>query len=453
MANLKHIMGGWKVPVGFVVIMLLITASRVQPAIAQANGSSSEPSQQEILTHYSLYFEDFKNEDYASALPNLRWMLEHAPAAPQNDDRNFERAVELYSSLAENAEDESTKQAYLDTAYTILNEAPKRLQQLNAEFSEYEWTMDKGRFLQQYASQMPDVNEKAVTYYREAFNQAPEEMQAYYIDRIITRHLEANEQQKALTFMEQVEAKRGDDQKVMKIINRYREQVFGRNPQARIAYLEKKLEENPEDPQVMSDLFALYMKQVQRDKAEQLSNKLLQMENQPLEVYRQIAQMRLEDGQAKQAFDLYQKAEQSADKPLTAQDYYNMGDAQEQMGNFAEARSYYRQALEQDSSYGEAYIAIGDLYVQAVSECSGSEMGRGDKAVYWLAVDMYQQAKSVDESVASTANSKIQTYRKYFPTAEDIFYRDDMEVGQSFRIDYGCYSWINETTTVRKAAA
>lgn len=452
MPVLKRILGGWTAFTGLIAILLLPAVAFVQPALAQANGGGSEPSQQDILTHYSLYWENFKNEDYASALPDLRWILDHAPTAPNDDDRNLERAVQLYSALAQQAENEATKQAYLDTAYTILNEAPAQLESLGADYSEYSWTLDKGRFLQQYADQMPDVSEKAVTYYRKAFKLAPQEMDPYYIDRIITQYVEANQQQEALAFMDQVEAKRADDQEAMQVVNQYRKRIFGRNPQARIAFLEQKLEENPDDPQTMADLFELYLNQRQRDKAAQLSQKLLQA-NPPLEVYRQIAQMRLEDGKARRAFELYQKAEHDAEEPLTAQDYYRMGDAQEQMGNLPEARSYYRRALEQNPNYGQAYIAIGDLYTQAVSECGGSPMNRGDKAVYWLAVDMYQRAKSVDASVASTANSKIQTYRKYFPTAEDIFYRDDMEVGESFRVDYGCYAWINETTTVRQATA
>ncbi len=450
MQMFMHTSSPWKLPVGLLVAYLLVALAGAQPAVAQTNGGSDH-TQREVLTHYSLYFEDFKNEDYASALPNLRWMLDNAPTQPNNDDRNFRRAVELYSALAEEAESESDTQAYLDTAYTIINDAPSRLNDLGADYSAFSWTMRKGRFLQQYGDQMPDVSDDPVTYYREAFNIAPDQMQAYYIDRILTTYLDNSDQQSALSFMDEVEAELSDNTEVMDVLNQYREQIFGRNPQARIEFLETKLEETPDDPQVMGDLFELYMQQGQRDKANQLSDQLLQM-NPSLEVYRQIAEMRLEDGEAQRAFELYQTAESSTDAPLTTQDYYNMGEAQEQMGNFRQARSYYRQAIEQDPSFGDAYIAIGDLYTQAVSECGGSEMGRGDKAVYWLAVDMYQQAKSADSSVASTADSKINTYRKYFPSAEDIFYRDDMEQGQSFRVDYGCYSWINETTTVRQAS-
>jgi tetratricopeptide (TPR) repeat protein len=446
----KRTLSPWKLPIGLLAAYLLVAFIGVQPATAQTNGDS-EPTRQEVLTHYSLYFEDFKNENYASALPNLRWILDNAPAQPNNDDRNFRRAVELYSALAEQAESESDTQAYLDTAYTIVNDAPSRLEEIGADYSEFSWTMRKGRFLQQYGEQMPDVSDDPVTYYREAFNIAPDKMQAYYIDRIVSTYLNNGEQQKALTFMDEVEAALSDDSEVMNVVNQYRQQVFGRNPQARIEFLETKLEQNPDDPQIMGDLFELYTQQGQRQKASDLSEKLLQM-SPSLEIYRQIAEMRLEDGEAQRAFELYQTAESSTDAPLTAQDYFNMGEAQQQMGNLRQARSYYRQAIEQDQSFGDAYIAIGDLYAQAVSECGGSKMGRGDKAVYWLAVDMYQQAKSADSSVASTADSKINTYVKYFPTAEDIFYRDDMEQGQSFRVDYGCYSWINETTTVRQAS-
>lgn len=449
MHMLTHTLSPWKLPLGLLAAYLLVAMVGAQPAVAQSNGGS-EPTQREVLTHYSLYFEDFKNENYASALPNLRWMLNNAPAQPNNDDRNFRRAVELYSALAEEAESESDTQAYLDTAYTIVNDAPSRLEELGADYSAFSWTMRKGRFVQQYGDQMASVDADPVSLYREAFNIAPDQMQAYYIDRIISTYLENGEQQEALTFMDEVEAELGDDTEVMDVIGQYRQQVFGRNPQARIAFLETKLEESPDDPQVMGDLFELYIQQGQRDKATQLSDQLLEM-SPSLEIYRQIAEMRLDDGEAQRAFELYQTAESTADAPLAAQDYFNMGEAQQQMGNFRQARSYYRQAIEQDQGFGDAYIAIGDLYTQAVSQCGGSEMGRGDKAVYWLAVDMYQQAKSADPSVASTANSKINTYRKYFPSAEDIFYRDDMEQGQSFRVDYGCYSWINETTTVRQA--
>lgn len=433
----------------FALLLTIVTAAPLQSAEAQS--SASEPSKQDKYVHYSLYYENYKNEDYRAALSDLRWMLEHAPAFPNNTKKNFERAVDVYAGIGMAAEDPEVQQAYLDSAFTMLDTAPERLQELGMEVDPYKWTMKKGRFVQQYGEQMPAVKEKPEEYYHRAFELAPSKMQAYYIDRILKNYMERQEQSEALNFIEQCETSVGDNQEIMQVVNRYRQQIFGRNPQARIEFLEKTLAENPDDAQVMGDLFELYLNQGQRSKASELSAQLLQT-SPSLDVYRKIAEMRLDDGRAQEAFKLYQKAESEADAPLTAQDHFNMGEAQEQMGNFAQARRHYRKAIELDAGFGQAYVAIGDLYVQAVSDCGGSKMSRGDKAVYWLAVDMYRRAKSVDETLASTANSKINTYRQYFPSSDDIFFRDDMEMGRSFRIDYGCYSWINEVTTVRKAS-
>jgi tetratricopeptide (TPR) repeat protein len=121
------------------------------------------------------------------------------------------------------------------------------------------------------------------------------------------------------------------------------------------------------------------------------------------------------------------------------------------MGSFSKARREYRKALDMQPEFGQAYLAIGDLYANAVNECSGGQLGRKDKAVYWAAVDKYRQAIDADSTLASLAKSKIQSYRDVFPTQEDIFYREDWSAGESFTIDYGCYSWIGETTTVRQA--
>ena len=128
-----------------------------------------------------------------------------------------------------------------------------------------------------------------------------------------------------------------------------------------------------------------------------------------------------------------------------------MGFAEHQRDNLIPARSHYRRALALDPAFGNAYLAIGDLYVTAVSQCAGTTLERRDKAVYWLAVDWWEKARqmaSSDASVVNEATMKIDTYRRYFLNAEEMFYMN-LKAGQAFSINYGCYSWIGETTTVR----
>jgi tetratricopeptide (TPR) repeat protein len=432
---------------------LLTATLSPRSAAAQSNNTTAEVSQQQKAMHYSLYYENFKNENFGAARKDLKWVLKNAPGFPKGDDRNFERAVELYAGLAQTASEPAQKTAYLDTAMTHLTTAEARMEKAGLEYSTYAWEIEKGRFLQQYGDQIsetPDGLKTPAAHYRKAFDLRPTEINPYYINQIVKDLQEAGDQEKILAFADKVEAQRGDDEEAMKIIDRARQNIFGRNPQARINYLEAQLEKNPEDAEVMSSLFDALVQQGNIQRASKIAEKLMKTDP-PADIIRQVAKMRLDNGRPEAAFSTYEQAE-SAGASLTAQDYYNMGTAQQRMGNLSKARSLYRKALSNKSDFGRAYIAIGDLYAKAVSQCGGSKMARNDKAVYWLAVDMYQKAKQVDASVASTANSKISTYRKYFPNQEDIFYRDDWEAGQSFTIDYGCYSWINETTTVRQAS-
>src|SRR5690625_870000 len=127
--------------------------------------------------------------------------------------------------------------------------------------------------------------------------------------------------------------------------------------------------------------------------------------------------------------------------------YFNMGIAQQQIGNLQNARRHFRQALEIDSNFGAAYIAIGDLYVTQVGNCGSFD--REDRAVYWLAVDYYERAASRDPSVASQARQKARSYSGSFPSSEDLFFRG-WSVGDTYQVNYGCYSWIGESTTVRR---
>jgi len=437
------------IALGMIVALLTPLALWTPPVQAQDSG----PSQQQKAMHYSLYYESFKNDEFSSAKGDLEWILENAPGFPKGDDRNFERQVELYEGLAEKASEENRRRAYLDTAATLLASAAQRMDEHGISYDKYDWEIRKGRFMQQHQDALPNLDVKALktaeTHYRQAFELAPQEIDPYYIQQVLQGHLQDNEQDKALQFLDKVESERGEDQEVSKIISSIRDDIFGKNPQAKVKFLEKQMKANPDSAKIMLSLFDAYVQQGNVAEASKLAPKLMKT-NPPAETVREIAKMRLEDGRPKAALKAYNRAiKQGAE--LKAEDYFNRGDAYKQMGNFSKARSQFRKAIEKQPDYGQAYLAIGDLYARAVSECSGSQLGRKDKAVYWAAVDKYEEAIQADSSIASVANSKIRSYEKVFPTQEDIFYREDWDQGASFTIDYGCYSWINETTTVRQA--
>lgn len=432
---------------GGLCLSLVLLVLSVSAAAAQ---DSSEPTRREKLMHYSLYYENYKNDDFKSARSDLLWILENAPGTPDGDDDNYRRAINLYVGLADQATEAPAKTAYLDTAATYLAAAPDTLDQLGLEYEPYKWQRRKGRFLEQYhdALSTSDLEGLAApeTHYEDAFELAPSELDPYYIQQVLTAYLDENAIQDALSFANAVEEERTDPE-VADMIGSVREQVFQKNPQAQVRYLEAQVEQYPDSTKLLTTLFDAYNDQGNVDKAAALGKRLMGMEPNA-ETILEVGTMRLENGRPKAALTAYQRA---ADQGATLQpeDHFNRGTALQKAGKLSEARTAFRTAIDMQSDFGRAYIAIGDLYARAVNACSGGEMRRKDKAVYWAAVDKYREARDVAPALSSVADSKINTYRKVFPTKEDIFYREDWERGGSFTINYGCYSWIGETTSVR----
>lgn len=424
------------------MLFLIAAGALAQPARAQ----SEEVSDQDKAVHYSLYYEDFKNENFQSSLPHLKWIIQKAPTYPRNNDINYERLVETYKGLSEQSEDAETKRAYLDSALVTFDEAVPALKEAGAEVDEVQWLINKGRFIQENAEILSDQTGGVAAIYFTAFELAGCEVDPYYVRVIIDNYVRADEKQKALDLMDEAEACYADNAEMMTYVTEMRNGLFT-SPEERMTFLEDRIKKDPENVDLAAELFNIYVTLSHRDKAAALGQKLLEMQP-TARIYRLLAKMHLEDGEAAEAFDLYEKAlELPGAEEIKRDIYFNMGIAQQQMDRLSNARTYFRRALEEDPKFGGAYIAIGDLYATAVSNCGSFE--REDRAVYWLVVDYYERAKSVDPGVAAAANQKISTYRRSFPDQEALFFKG-WKAGQSYTVNYGCYSWIGESTTVRQ---
>jgi tetratricopeptide (TPR) repeat protein len=405
-----------------------------------AHAQAEQPSEQQIAIHYSLYWEDFRNENFERALPNLHWILKNAPGFPQDNDRNFRRLIEAFEKMA------ATDPAYVDSALATYNRAVPALKAANIEVDEMDWLINKGRFIQTFGEQIPNAQAEAAEVYMEAYRMSPETIDAYYVNFIIADMNSRGDREATLEFMEEAEQHHGDDMEVVDYIAQVRNSLF-RNPGERIEFLESQLERRPDDVDLIGELFDLYLREGERQKAVVLSERLLSARP-TARSYEMIARMNLEDGKPQAAFDLYQQALEMEGADERRRDiFFNMGIAQQQMGRLSNARTYFRRALEVDSRFGAALMAIGDLYVTQVGNCGSFD--RDDRAVYWLAVDYYERAAAADPAIANQARQKARSYVNSFPTMEDIFFKG-WSVGQTHRINYGCYSWINETTTVRR---
>jgi tetratricopeptide (TPR) repeat protein len=122
--------------------------------------------------------------------------------------------------------------------------------------------------------------------------------------------------------------------------------------------------------------------------------------------------------------------------------YLKLAYTYQMRGSYSDARSAANSAASLKPEWGEPYLILGDIYVASASSCGSSNLERG--SVYWVAVDMFSKAKSIDNVLTNKANKRISTYSKYFPSKEDCFF-NDIESGSSYKV--GC--WIGRSTRVR----
>jgi tetratricopeptide (TPR) repeat protein len=161
----------------------------------------------------------------------------------------------------------------------------------------------------------------------------------------------------------------------------------------------------------------------------------------------------LENANYRQAGNYLKEAAEKAPDNTTKRDItIQIAETYLNMSNFQQARRYARQASELDSSWGQPFIQIASIYAGTISNCSRSRtIDRDDRRVYWLVLDYLDRARSVDSSLSNEVQRLYKSYEPVLPSDEDKFFRG-WEAGDQITIDgsqYECYSWINETTTVR----
>lgn len=428
-----------------ITLLILVVASigPAMPALAQGE----EISDYEKRMNYSLYFESFRNEDYQAALPYLKWVIEHAPDLPRSDDTNFERLIDAYAGLARQTDDPDTRKAYLDTALVWFDESVRMMEELALEFSEVQWQLRKGRFVQEQGQALGEDAPSLAPIYLEAFEMGGCEIDPYYVRIVIDDYVRSARKQMAVDMNDRAAECYAENAEMMSYITQVRNNLFT-SPEERMTFLESRLEQTPEDVEIASELFDIYLELQYREEAAELGERLLELAESAV-TYRRLGELHLQDGNTEQAIEFYERALEMpiATDGVRRDILFNLGIAKQQDGALSEARSFFRRALEIDPNYGRAYIAIGDLYATAVSQCGTFE--REDQAVYWLAFDYFLRAKAIDQNVAAQADQKISAYRQSLPNQEALFFKG-WEPGDTYRIDYGCYTWINESTTVKQ---
>jgi len=434
------------------IAILIFIAGFSTTAMAQ----SEPPYGMSEIAAYSIFYDNYTQGDYDMALQFGRWMLEKKPRVIEGFGRfslptQYNRMRRIYTEIAEQQEDPSLKEAYLDSARIIFQDALDTFSE--DEIDTFEWKFNLGQFYQRHSSYVEDGMAKAYAAYEDLFNENPERLteaaDGYYARILLQRYVNEDDREKALAMIDVIEPLAGPD--LEEAISEARNEIFS-DPAERIEFLEGQLAEDPENTELMNELASLYESEGNREKAIEMAQKLYEL-NPNFENTRQYAEIEMEDANYSEANKYLKEAAEKAPDNTSRRDILlEIADTYQNMNNYRQARSYARQASDLDSSWGKPYISIATTYAATISSCTNSrKIDRDDRAVYWLVLDYLDRARRVDSSVSNEVQRLYNAYEPVLPSDEDKFFRG-WETGDQITIDgsqHDCYSWINETTNVR----
>lgn len=206
-----------------------------------------------------------------------------------------------------------------------------------------------------------------------------------------------------------------------------------------------KMAETPDDINLLKRITTILDKKECTDSKLFLdaSKQLYELEPSPEAAYN-IGVKLFKDGKNSEAAKYFEQATSASNNDRVYRSYRNLAYCYLNMGASGKCRDAARRAAAVDPTAGEPYIIIGMAYAASANSLSDSKFG--GKEVFWVAVDKFNRAASIDPSVAARANSLAASYRQHFPSTETIFFNDYAE-GQSYTVG----GWIGESTTIRAA--
>ncbi|MCC5913412.1 MAG: tetratricopeptide repeat protein [Balneolaceae bacterium] len=410
------------------------------------------------LEAYSIFTDAYRTGDYELAIQFGEWMLEAKPETiPGHDgfslERTFNRMISVYVSAAEDETDPSVESEYLESAEEAFQTVFENFD--NDDFDEFQWQMRLGRFYHEHSDDLDAGMEGALTSYRAMYELDPErfatDSDGFYARVLLTEYASRGDREDALEIIDEIELFAGVD--LEQTIGDVREALF-ENPEERIEFIESRLvdADEAEREEMLQDLAELYEETGQTEEAAETARELYEM-NPDFENTRTIAELYLADGNYRDALGYLKEAKESAEYNSDRKELaLEVAESYQQLDEYPDARTYAQKAIDIDSQFGEAYMRMSAIYAGTISQCTGGEtLDREDRTVYWLVLDYLDKAKDADPSLASTVDSRIESYEEAMPSSEDKFF-SDWEDGMSFQIDgelSECYAWIDETTTVR----
>ena len=424
---------------------------------AQANCNETPPDGLSPLAAYSIFYGNFKSGDYQFALKYGKWMIcakpEKLDGNPQFKlEKQYDRMVTIYEELARGKEDPGARSAHIDTALTLINESLELFGE-NPE-SRFDIILKRGRFYQQNFDFVENGLQKAYTDYASLVDIDAERLvgiaNGYYMQQGLKNLVDDNKKEEAQAFIDKVKPYAEGDN--LEFIEDQQQDLLG-SPEEQVAYFVPIVEENPDDLAAWKSLESAYEELENRQKRKEALIKINDLEP-TFDSALQLAELAKGNANYAEAAKYFkQSLNRATGDEQKVEIYLDLADVNMNLEKLSTAKGNVQDALKLAPNNGNAYIKMATIYGAAVTQCTEDrKLEAADRVVYWLVVDYLKRAKEKDSSVSSTVNRQLPTFEAVTPSTEDKFFTLNLENGQKISVDGSlmpCYSWINESTTVR----
>jgi tetratricopeptide (TPR) repeat protein len=401
------------------------------------------------LMNLSLYREFFKHNNYNDAIKSWRKAFNECPASSEN---MYVDGVKMFKKFISGEKNPDVVDAYVDTNLMIYD------QRIEYFTNEANVLGRKAIDLLRYRKDNIESIELAYNFLGKSIRLDPDEARDAVIILFVNASVSLN-QAGVITVDEAIEdyflaseiidkklEKNPDDRR----FGRARENVDEFMLEANIMncdalnrYYEPKFEANKNDEEFLNKMIDFYYNSAcDRSDMYVMASEQLYKINPTHESAYKLARLLVAKKTYDKAIQYYNEAcVGDTDNETKAQYYYELAQVTRVQGNTCKAIEYARVAVKNDPGLGNAFILLGDLYVES-RENLGNEFEQ--RTAFWAAADKYIQAKNVDATTAADANKRISDYASQYPDSETLFFHT-LQEGDSYLVK-GC---INEYTTVR----
>ena len=418
------------------VIIALFLFGFYSSVVAKSNVNFVQADSVNLLAEFSLFYEYYKNKEYASAEPH-GWTVIDTDPSKFLQYKPFRKMDDILKYLHDSTEvSTEEKLALTEKALKLYDRAVE----VGAKDSEY-FVLRKAYVIEQWSEA---TDQEKIDAYVYALEKNPES-DPFYKDRL------------GLLYIKNADEENGYKMKALDLYSKLSEE----DPEndvwiSRIDGLAENIDELVDIRKKAWDLDKNNIEKAWKyaetcGRAEYFDKAIVPMEflveNSPdvITYWKKLASLYQKVDRTDDAINAYKTLIKL--EPNNRDNYFNIAIIYKKLDQLSVARSYLQKASKASAEPWDMPIFIeGQLYEQAARNCGSFDWI--DKCVYKLASDTYVKAARIGGPISSSAVDRVKALENSVPQQEDYFFRS-LKSGDEIKIEGACYDWINKSIFVK----